>query len=147
MSTYSFLDTNASIVGPGGAINLGAGAANSEEGISIEPIEPANNMVVGADGHPMHSLSANKSVTVTVNLLKTSPVNQKLMAMYNIQTASSSTHGINTISIVTTHGQDVITIRNAAFRVRPSLNYSKNAGINSWVFDGGIMDAALGADS
>ena len=35
--TYSFLDIQATLVGPGGAINLGSGAALDDEGISITP--------------------------------------------------------------------------------------------------------------
>ncbi len=34
-------------------------------------------MTVGADGEVMHSLHAGKSGTITVTLLKTSPVNKK----------------------------------------------------------------------
>ena len=88
-NVYSFLDVNASLVGPGGAINLGQGAATSEEGITIEAAEDINTMVVASDGTPMHSLSANKAGTVTVRLIKTSPVNQKLSALYALQTAAA----------------------------------------------------------
>ncbi len=37
---------------------------------------PKNTMTIGADGEVMHSLHADKSGTVTVNLLKTSPTNK-----------------------------------------------------------------------
>jgi hypothetical protein len=40
--------------------------------------EAKNTMTVGADGEVMHSLHAGKSGTITVTLLKTSPVNKKL---------------------------------------------------------------------
>ena len=39
----------------------------------------------------MHSLHADKSGTITVNLLKTSPTNAKLSVMYNAQSLSSAT--------------------------------------------------------
>lgn len=37
-------------------------------------------MTVGADGEVMHSLHAGKSGTITVTLLKTSPVNKKTVS-------------------------------------------------------------------
>jgi hypothetical protein len=145
MSTYSFLDVSASIVGPGGSVNLGAGAAVTEEGISFEPSEDIDSMSIAADGTPMHSLHANKSGTVTVRLQKTSPVNQKLMQMYNLQTASGSNHGQNTISMSNSATQDAITAQVVAFKRVPALTYAKEAGMNEWVFNAGIIDRTLGS--
>ena len=70
MSTYSFLDFSASIVGPGGAFDLGYGSGNAEEGVTVAMLEAKNTMTIGADGTPMHSLHAGKSGTITVTLLK-----------------------------------------------------------------------------
>jgi hypothetical protein len=144
MSTYSFLDVQAAITGPGGSINLGAGAAVSEEGISIEPTEDINTMTIGADGTPMHSLHANKSGMVTVRLLKTSPVNQQLSLMYAFQTASGTNHGQNTISVANSKTQDVITCQIVAFKKAPTIDYKKEAGLNEWTFQAGIIDRTLG---
>lgn len=145
MSTYSFLDVVAALVGPGGAINLGAGAGNSEEGITITPTEDIDTMTIGADGSVMHSLHANKSGSVTVNLLKTSPVNQRLALMYALQTASGANHGQNTISISNTTTGDVVTCQQVAFKKAPDLTYSKEGGMNEWSFNAGIIDRSLGA--
>lgn len=145
MSTYSFLDVQAAIVGPGGAINLGQGAGSSDDGISIEPAGDIDTLTIGADGTPMHSLHADKSGTVTVRLLKTSPTNQKLSAMYAFQTASGSTHGQNTITVANSATQDVITCQQVAFRKAPSVVYGKEGGMNEWSFAAGIIDRTLGA--
>ena len=144
MPTYSFLDVNASLVGPGGAINLGAGAATAEEGITIEPTEDIDTMTIGADGTPMHSLHANKSGIVTVRLLKTSPVNQQLSQMYDFQTASSATHGQNIISVSNAVSQDIITCQSVAFKRAPNITYAKDGGMNEWAFHCGIIDRLLG---
>lgn len=143
-NVYSFLDVNAALVGPGGAINLGQGSAASEEGIKVSPRDNINNLAVGADGTPMHSLSANKSGTITVTLLKTSPVNAKLSALYALQTASPALHGQNTISIATNLGGDVITCQQCAFQKAPDLSYAAQGGTNEWTFDAGIIDRTLG---
>jgi Protein of unknown function (DUF3277) len=145
MTTYSFLDVNAALVGPGGAINLGAGAGASEEGITIEATEDIDTMTIGADGTAMHSLHANKSGSVTIRLLKTSPTNQLLANLYAFQTASGSNHGQNTISITNSQTQDVITCRSVAFRKAPSLTYAKEAGFNEWTFNAGAIDRVLGS--
>jgi hypothetical protein len=145
MSTYSFLNTNVALVGPGGSINLGAGASVAEEGITLEPNEDINTMTVGADGAVMHSLGANKSRTITVRLLKTSPVNQKLSTLYAVQTAAAQTHGANTMTLTNSATQDTVICQQVAFKRGVPLTYAKDAGINEWQFDAGIVDTILGA--
>jgi hypothetical protein len=144
MPTYSFLDVNASLVGPGGAVNLGSGAGAAEEGITIEPTDEINTMTIGADGTAMHSLHANKSGTVTVRVLKTSPVNQKLAQMYAFQTSAGANHGQNTISIANNNMQDVITCQKVAFKRAPNVTYAKEGGTNEWTFHAGNIDRTLG---
>jgi len=143
-ATYSFLNVNASLVGPGGAINLGAGSGSSEEGITIEPNEDIDTLTVGADGTPMHSLHADRSGEVTIRVLKTSPVNQKLALMYALQTADASQHGRNVLTIANAYTQDFISCQQVAFKRAPSLTYAKEGGMNEWTFNAGIIERALG---
>lgn len=145
MSTYSFLDVHAALTGPGGSINLGQGAAVSEEGITIEAAEDIDGMVVAADGTPMHSLHANKSGTVTVRLLKTSPINAKLSALYAFQTASAANHGQNVISLTNSQTNDSVTCQKVAFKRGVPLTYAKDGGMNEWTFNAGIIDRTLGS--
>ena len=46
MATYSFLDVNATLVGAGAVIDLGAGSANAEEGISTSMADDKNTMTI-----------------------------------------------------------------------------------------------------
>jgi len=135
MATYSFQDVVAAIVGVGGSINLAAGAAVAEEGITIEAVADKNTMTIGADGSGMHSLAANEASTVTVRLLKTSPVNAQLQLMYNLQTKSSLTHGKNVITVRDVVRGDSIVLTQVAFKKRPAINYAKEGGLNEWTFD------------
>ena len=89
MSTYSFADISASLVGPGGAISLGYGSGVADEGIAIAAKAEKSAMTVGADGEVMHTLRADKSGTVTLTYLKTSPVNAQLQALYDAQSLDS----------------------------------------------------------
>ena len=141
MSTYSFIDVSASLTGPTGSIDLGYGSANSEEGIMAEA---KNTMTVGADGEVMHSLHAGKSGTITVTLLKTSPVNKKLSLMYNAQSQSSATWGNNVIVVRNKVSGDISTARSCAFQKQPDHANAKVGNTVSWVFDCGKIDQLLG---
>jgi hypothetical protein len=143
---YSFLDVQAAIAGPGGVFNIGNGSGAAEEGISISPTSEINTMMVGADGSGQHSLHADKSGRIIVRLLKTSPTNGQLMAMYNIQTASAAAHGQNTITINDVNRGEVITARQVAFGKAPDLSYGKAAGVNEWEFHAVAIDRGLAID-
>ena len=144
MATYSFLDVTASLTGPTGVIDLGQGSANSEEGITQTMGGNKNTMTIGADGEVMHSLHADKSGTITVTLLKTSPVNKKLSLAYNAQSQSSATWGNNVIVILNTASGDISTARSCAFQKQPDFNNAKEGGTVAWVFDCGKIDQLLG---
>ncbi|MBW5995091.1 hypothetical protein CF038_20975 [Klebsiella michiganensis] len=144
MSTYSFIDVSASLTGPTGSIDLGYGSANSEEGITVVMAEAKNTMTVGADGEVMHSLHAGKSGTITVTLLKTSPVNKKLSLMYNAQSQSSATWGNNVIVVRNKVSGDISTARSCAFQKQPDHANAKVGNTVSWVFDAGKVDQLLG---
>jgi len=61
-----------------------------------------------------------------------------------VQTASSTAHGLNVISIRNTVSGDAITATQVAFKKLPDINYAKEGGINEWVFDAGKVEFALG---
>lgn len=143
--TYSFMDVNAGIVGPGGAFSLGNGSAVAEEGITIVATEDVNNMLIGADGNGMHSLHADKSGKFTVRLLKNSPTNQLLSALYAFQTAASRSHGQNTVALVNIESGDTITCTQCAFMKAPDLTYAKDGGIVEWEFHSIKIERLLGA--
>ena len=144
MSTYSFIDVAASIVGPGGAFSLGYGSGNAEEGISIAMTEEKNTMTVGADGSVMHSLHAGNSGTITLRFLKTSPTNQQLSVMLDLQRVSSALWGNNTIVISDPARGDQISCTQCAFQRWPNITYAKDGGVQEWQFHSGSINGILG---
>ncbi len=144
-TTYSFLDFACTIAGPGGFVNIGSGSGASDEGITFTPTENISSMQVGADGGGQHSLHANKSGHISLRLLKTSPTNAALMAMYNFQTASASAHGQNTIAGTDKARGDAVTCTQVAFVKAPDLNYAKEAGTNTWEFEAVVINRVLGS--
>lgn len=144
MSTYAFLDVVAALSGPGGSINLASGAGAAEEGITIAAVADTNTMTIGAGGDGMHSLSADTSSLVTVRLLKTSPINALLQAMYNYQKLSSANWGRNTITVRDSARGDFVNLTKVAFKKVPDLNYAKEGGTNEWTFDAISTKTILG---
>lgn len=143
MTTYSFADVLCTLTGPGGIIPLGAGAGTAEEGITVEMTGDKNTLTVGSDGKPMNSLHAGNPGRMIVRLLKTSPTNAALMALYNFQKASGANWGQNVIVVSDIRG-DFISGKVCAFSKVPTLTYATVAGLNEWVFDAGAIDHILG---
>lgn len=144
MSAYAFSDVVATITGPGGSFQLAAGSGAAEEGITIDFTEDRNKMDIGADGSVMHSLHAGRSGTITARLLKTSPVNAQLMAMFDLQSIASGLWGTNIIVIRQLAAGDLATGIQCAFKRAPNMSYAKDGGTVEWSWDVGKLDRVLG---
>lgn len=142
--TYSFVDVQASITGPGGFFQLGYGEATAEEGITVAMANDKNTMTVGSDGSGQHSLRADNSGQITLRYLKTAPVNRTLMALYNAQRIDSRLWGKNVITVTQSVAGDVVAATQCAFKKVPDLTYATEAGIVEWVFDCVRIDEMLG---
>ena len=142
--SYSFMDVTGTLVGPGGVIDLGQGAGVGDEGINISMAGDGSTMTIGVDGAGMHNLSADKSGTVTIELLKTSPINAKLQAMFNLQSQNASLWGKNIISITNTVSGDKTICSSCAFGKKPDVIYKKEGGMVSWKFNALSVDTILG---
>lgn len=143
--TYSFLNVSATIAGPGGAISLGNGAGTAKEGISLSFVDDTDKMDIGSDGAGMHSLRASKGGTVSVRLLKTSPTNNALTTMFNLQRSSAALHGINTLTISDNVRGDLYVCTQVAFTKHPDNSYSEDGNMLEWRFNAIRIEAALGA--
>lgn len=134
-TTYSFLDVVATMVGPNLTTTLGSTSGNAEEGISIAFAEDQETMTIGADGTGMHSIHGGQSGTVSVRLLKSSPVNSILSAAYQADRAVPSSGGQNTVVISWLAGGDVYSCQQGAFRKFPDNAYAKDAAMLEWQFN------------
>lgn len=143
MGVYSFPNIQASLVGPGGNLNIGYGAGTAEEGITVSMVEEKSDTKVGAGGELMQSLRASKLGHITVRLLKTSPVNASLSAMYNAQSVNAGLWGQNVIRISDIQRGDNILGTQMAFVKQPDVVYAKDGNMMEWSFVGKI-DQQLG---
>lgn len=145
MATYSLQDVQVSLVGPGVNASLGAGAAVAKEGITVEFLEPKDNLLMGADGQGAHSLRATQAGRVTLRLLKTSPQNAVLQAAYDYQRSSSLFWGQNVLTVTNPVTGDDYPCTDVAFEQFPSVTWAEDANVNEWRFLAIAVDAMLGA--
>ena len=136
MSTYSFVDIAAAITGPGGIVSFGYGAGVAEEGITVEFKGDKGTVTTGCDGTIMHNLHAGQTGTITVRLLKTSPQNQLLNVMLDLQRVSSALWGTNTISVRNVNSGDTLAGVSMAFVRFPNNVSATDGGSNDWAFKG-----------
>lgn len=140
--TYSFFDVQAAISGPGGSFGLKGG--NAAEGITIARVEDKDTMTIGADGHVMHSHHVARACTVTIRLLKTSPVNAQLRELYNYQDVGSVNWGKNVITIRNIMTGDEEVISGAAFAGLPENSWATEGNTLEWVLNGAIQSGKTG---
>ena len=146
MASYSFLDVQCTLVGPGGNVSIGQDEAGvAEEGIVVMHGEDKNTMAIGADGTPMHSLAASNAGQVIIRLQKTSGINNILMDMYNYQRLSSAYWGQNTILVSNFVLGDNAACQVCAFKKAPDFSNPKIAGVVEWQFDAGRISEIFNA--
>jgi hypothetical protein len=144
--TYSFLDMNCVIAGPGGGFPIaGADTGSADEGITIRFTDDKGNVITGADGSYMASLYATRKGEIEITLLKNSPVNALLSAMYALQISSGSLFGQNTIVLTNTVSGDLYTNEGVGFKKFPDNTYGKDGPALKWMFFCGRIDPSLGA--
>jgi hypothetical protein len=144
MSAYSFLNIQASIVGPGLATQIGSSSGAAKEGLSTAFDEDKTTVTTGADGSIMTSLKAGMTGTITVRLMKTSPINSVLSNAFNFQRASAANWGGNTIRVVDKARGDVVTGRQMSFVKYADNVWAEEGNVLEWTFRG-VVNEVLGA--
>jgi predicted SPOUT superfamily RNA methylase MTH1 len=144
-TTYSFMDVSATLTDINGdVVSLGYGAGTAKEGITVEMSDDKTKLDIGADGTPMHSLRASNAGRLLVRLLKTSPTNNQLSLIYNVQRYTPFLWGQNVISVRDVLQGDVISASAVAFARQPVVTYAEDANMNEWQFLCGVIDELLG---
>lgn len=146
MGSYSFNNITLSLSGPGGTVQLGAGAGNDKGGITIAFDEDKDTTTTGADGSVMHSLHPGQTGTMTVRLLKTSPINAILSKLYAFQRSSSANWGQNIMRGSDVVRGDVFSGVAMAFVKFPDNTYAEDGPSYDWHFRG-IIRELLGSGS
>lgn len=144
MGTYSFLDVQANINGPGLSAQIGSSAGSAKEGISTAFEEDKATVTTGADGAIMTSLRASMTGEIVIRLLKTSPINAVLNQAFNSQRLNAANWGVNSIRVVDKLRGDVVTGRQMSFMKHPENAWAEEGNTLEWHFKG-IVNEVLGA--
>jgi hypothetical protein len=145
LPTYSFANFFVSISGPGGAFAIGGpDTGSAEEGFTVEQADDSNTLTLGSDGSAMNSMHSSRAGTVTVHLLKTSPINAKLSAMFSFQRQLSFNWALNVLSARDIALGDSYSCSGVAFKRHANNAWSKTGNILVWPFDVAILDPLLG---
>lgn len=145
-AAYSFLNALAGYSDDlGFLIDLSAGNGIAEEGIVVAFADDKVSITYGADGDFMYSLHAASGGMVTVNVLKTSPLNNALSRLYLATTGSSARTGRGTIAGGDPQRGDSFTAIGCQIRKHPDTRSAKEGGTNEWVFMVGKLSVKLGS--
>lgn len=139
MLTWSFTDVTASITGPGGTYSMGAGNGNAQEGITTTMTEDKDTLTWGASGELMHSLHAAQPGRIQVRLLRTSPLNHFLSALFNFQRLSSANWGQNSINVSNLVTGDNVVAAQMGFVKHPDVPFATEGGVVEWEFSGLVV--------
>lgn len=102
----------------------------------------AFTLQVGAGGQTCRSRSQDKSGTITVSLMQSSPTNDVLSALADIDEKTGS--GLGAVLIKDVNGTTVISAENAWIKKKPEAPFAKEASIREWVIETGELDHFIG---
>lgn len=129
--TYSFLDVQATISGPGGMADIKSSGV-SEEGITITQVSPKDVMTIGAAGNGMHTLVGTDAARVEVSMLKTAPGNSVFNTLYNFGKQSSANWGQLQFTVQNPVTGDSITLLGGAFEKQADVRYAGQQTLMVW---------------
>lgn len=94
--------------------------AEGDDVVSVAPLADAASTKVGADGHMVASVSANRGCTVTLKLQQTSPGNSVLQNLFNTQVAQIAQFTPFTMSIKDAMKLDAVTATGGIITKEPT---------------------------
>ena len=113
--------------------------------IEAERSEDVFSLVVGCDGESARSVNRNKSGTVKVTLLATSPTNDVLAAALMLDEATGV--GAGELSIEDTNGTSLVHAAAAWVKKMVPLKRGKEVEENEWTLETGEIDVFVGGNT
>lgn len=98
--------------------------------VEIAPSSDLSSMQVGADGEVARSISSNKTCTVTITLQQTSPSNDVLSGMIEIDSLTGGV--LFPISVLDLRGRTVFLASQCWINKRPTLTFGQEVSDRSW---------------
>jgi hypothetical protein len=102
--------------------------------VSVEEVGDGVTSVSGADGEVARSMSADRRARLTLTLQQTSPSNNALSELLQIDRASGG-NGVFSVSVTDLRGFSIMTSSEAWVVKAPTLEYAATVGTREWVIE------------
>ena len=122
--------------------------AEGDDDITVEPLVDAATTKVGADGHMVASISANRGCRVVIKLQQTSPGNAVMQRFYNLQLVAGAAFSPLSLGMKDVMLQDVVTATGGLITKQATLKRGAQANDTEWTleFEHYTVDAGLAAE-
>jgi Bacteriophage KPP10, Structural protein ORF10 len=122
--------------------------AEGDDDVKVEPLADAATTKVGADGHMVASISANRGCTVTIKLQQTSPGNKVMQDFYNQQVVQGALLQPLSLSVKDSMKQDAVTATGGVITKQSVWQRGANANDCEWTlqFERHVVDIGVTAE-
>lgn len=103
--------------------------------VEITPLADLSTMQVGADGEVARSISTNKCCTVAITLQQTSPSNDILSSMIEVDALTGGV--LFPVTVQDLIGRTVFAVSQAWISARPTLTFATEVSDRSWTITTG----------
>lgn len=98
--------------------------------VQIEPLTDLSTMQVGADGEVARSISTNKCCNVTITLQQTSPSNDVLSGMIEVDALTGGV--LFPLTVTDLIGRTVFAVAQCWISKRPTLTFAREVTDREW---------------
>lgn len=109
------------------------GFANGDDVVSIEDTSELGTEIIGADGSSILSISADKSVKLTIKLLASSPFNQFLLNKVSVMRSGTGLAGAMVVGVLDTSMGYAGGCTTAMVMKKPNVGYGANPTEREWI--------------
>lgn len=103
--------------------------------VEVAPSADLSTMQVGADGEVARSISSNKTCTVTITLQQTSPSNDVLSGMIEIDSLTGGV--LFPVTVMDLRGRTMFAASQAWINQRPTLTFGQEVADRAWTLTTG----------
>lgn len=103
--------------------------------VEISPSVDLSTMQVGADGEVARSISSNKTCSITITLQQTSPSNDALTGLLEIDSLGGGI--LFPVSVIDLRGRTVFEASQCWISQRPTITFAQEVSDRAWVLMSG----------
>lgn len=114
--------------------------------VKVEPNADSFSLMVGADGEACRAKSNNRSGKITFVVMQSSPANDALSALHNVDVDSANGDGIGPCIIKDNSGRTLVLAEKAWIMRQPSAEFGREVQTREWVLESNEIQAFHGGN-